>query len=221
MLDRNPGLTAAELSHKLGKSSQWIVKRISLNRIEDKKIQKLIDNGKIPLASAYALARLPVDEQPYWVDRAITMRPDNFLPLIDKRVWDLRPSARSEQQEFYNQSLGEPYLDSKTYSPVPWKRKYRRSPIEIIKIPSSGYELLHGKPKKAIEKKVVTEVIPIIRKGWDNVIVDGRIAYCRGDILIYKRSNFPMWKIKHPVLILSNDFNQPQYAMNFVEREMK
>ena len=95
ILIRNPMMAEAELARKLCKSPQWIKERLSLNKIENQEIVKLIDEGKIPLANAYALARLPNDEQVNFISQAMTMPAEEFIPLANKRVKEIREARRT------------------------------------------------------------------------------------------------------------------------------
>jgi ParB family chromosome partitioning protein len=97
ILARNPLMTEAELASKLGKSPQWIQQRLSLTKIDNEEIVTLINEGKIGLANAYALAKLPVDEQAAFVDRAITQPPDEFVPAVNSRVKEIREANRKGQ----------------------------------------------------------------------------------------------------------------------------
>lgn len=90
----NPLMTEAELAQKVGKSPTWIRKVLDLNDIEDEKIRQLINSGKIKLMNAYALAKLPVEEQAAWVDRAMTMKPNEFCPLADARAKEIKDAGR-------------------------------------------------------------------------------------------------------------------------------
>lgn len=94
ILTRNPLMTEAELASTLGKSSQWIKERLGLNKIENEEIRALVDEGKIGLANAYALAKLPAEEQSAWVDRAMTSPPDEFIPAANNRVKEIREAKR-------------------------------------------------------------------------------------------------------------------------------
>jgi ParB/RepB/Spo0J family partition protein len=94
ILARNPLMTEAELANKLGKSPAWIGQRLGLTKIENEELQKLIDEGKICLSNAYALAKLPVDEQNDFVDRAMTLSPDEFVPAANARAKELRDAKR-------------------------------------------------------------------------------------------------------------------------------
>lgn len=97
ILTRNPMMTEAQLASSLGKSSQWIKERLGLNKIENAEIQSLVDEGKIGLANAYALAKLPVEEQSAWVDRAMTNPPDEFIPAANARCKEIREAKRKGQ----------------------------------------------------------------------------------------------------------------------------
>lgn len=94
ILSNNPMITESELATRLGKSPKWIQDRLSLQKIENEGIQHLINDGKIPLANAYALAKLPVDEQPNWVERAMTEKPMTFIAEAQKRAAEIRNQKR-------------------------------------------------------------------------------------------------------------------------------
>jgi len=94
ILARNPLMTEAELAKKLAKSITWVQQRLSLTKIADEKIQGLVDEGKIALINAYQLAKLPVEEQADFLDRAITESPETFVPAVKKRVKELKEAAR-------------------------------------------------------------------------------------------------------------------------------
>lgn len=56
------------------------------------------------------------------------------------------------------------------------------------------------------------------RAGWDNVTVDGQIAYVRGDVLI--RWSGELWTVEHPDLKLDN-YGDVEYLMELVEATIK
>lgn len=97
ILSMNPLMTETELATKLGKSPAWIKERLGLLRIENEQIRSLINDGKINLSNAYALAKLPPDEMPTFVDRAMTEPPDTFLPVVNARVKEVREARRKGQ----------------------------------------------------------------------------------------------------------------------------
>ena len=104
ILSRNPLMTEAELATKLGKSPQWISERLNLTKIENETIKNLVNEGKIGLANAYALAKLPAEEQADFTDRAMTLPPDEFVPQVQNRVKEIREAKRKGEdaapQEF-------------------------------------------------------------------------------------------------------------------------
>lgn len=119
ILTRNPLMTEAELASTLGKSSQWIKERLGLNKIINDEIRALIDEGKIGLANAYALAKLPAEEQSAWVDRAMTNPPDEFIPAANNRVKEIREAKRK----------GQDAADA-TFSPVAFMQKMKEVKAE-------------------------------------------------------------------------------------------
>lgn len=94
ILARNPLMTEAELASKLGKSSAWISQRLGLNKIANPEIQELINEGRIKLANAYALAKLPPEEMANFTDRAMTEQPDVFVPQVNSRVKEIKEARR-------------------------------------------------------------------------------------------------------------------------------
>jgi len=111
IMSANPMLTLRELASKLSQSVPWLTDRLNLVKL-DEKIQKLVDEGQIRLTNAYALAKLPVEEQPEWVDRAMTDGPSEFLPAVHSRVNDIKAAKRKG-------------TDTKKveFSPTPFMRK--------------------------------------------------------------------------------------------------
>jgi len=81
----------------LGKSAQWISQRLGLNRIDNTTILELINNGQITLSNAYALAKLPPEEMANFIDRAMTQAPDEFIPLVNSRVAEIKKAKREGQ----------------------------------------------------------------------------------------------------------------------------
>ena len=93
ILGGNPTMTITELATKLAKSPTWVSERLGLLKL-DKGVGALVDEGKVNLSNAYALAKLPVEEQVAFVDRAQTMKPNEFVPLVQARVKEIREARR-------------------------------------------------------------------------------------------------------------------------------
>ena len=94
ILTRNPLMTESELAVKLCKSPVWIKERLGLTKITNSEIAALINDGKISLANAYALAKLPENEQADFVERAITLKPDEFVGLVQARAKEIKDAKR-------------------------------------------------------------------------------------------------------------------------------
>jgi len=98
ILAMNPLMTESELAQKLGCTIQFIQQRLSLVNIENVEILKLVDDGKIPLTNSYALAKLPTEEQQNFLEQAMTMKPDEFIPLVNARVKELKEARRQGKE---------------------------------------------------------------------------------------------------------------------------
>ncbi len=93
----HPFMTEAELASRLGKSPAWISLQLRLNKL-DEQIKKLVDGGQINLSNAYAIAKLPPEEQHNWTERAMTMDPNQFVGLVQERVKQIRDSNRKGEK---------------------------------------------------------------------------------------------------------------------------
>ena len=89
----NPTLTLSEMATKLAKSPAWVSQRLKLLQLE-KAIGDLVDDGKITVSNAVQLAKLPATEQVNYVDQAIHMDAEEFVPLVGARAKELRDAAR-------------------------------------------------------------------------------------------------------------------------------
>lgn len=123
ILAAHPERTVGEQAARLGKSEGWLKDKLRLQRLLPE-IQTLVDAGKIPLSSAYILAKMDDDEQPEWVERACNLPPDQFLPQCSNRINELKKVKKGEPKpepkptpvlrkkgeivEMYNNSLATP-----------------------------------------------------------------------------------------------------------------
>ncbi len=85
MVLRNPELTMTEISSRLGKSAQWLGERLAIVKLKES-IQKHVDDGLIKVSNAVALAKLPVEQQDDFVERAMTQAPGEFIPTVNAAV---------------------------------------------------------------------------------------------------------------------------------------
>jgi len=94
ILNTNPTMSMAELARKLNKSPQWLNERLGLLKLA-KPIQKLVDENKVGLSNAYALAKLKDhEEQMAFLDRAQTESPASFIPVVAQRVKEIQDAKR-------------------------------------------------------------------------------------------------------------------------------
>lgn len=93
VLSSNPLLTYNELASRLSRSVGWLTERLSLDKL-DKEIQALVDDDKMNLMNAYALAKLPPDEQKAMLQQAISKGPGEFVQLAKNRKSELDKAKR-------------------------------------------------------------------------------------------------------------------------------
>ena len=105
----NPTMTLAELATRLCKSPAWLNQRFGLLKLEPG-IAKLVDDNKINLSNAYALAKLPSNEQLNFIDSAMTMAPAEFVPTVNARVKELRDAARQGRDATKAEFTAVPFL---------------------------------------------------------------------------------------------------------------
>lgn len=125
MLQENPLMTKVELARRLAKTGAWIGERLGLLKLTDE-IGSLVDEDKIGLSNAYALAKLPQEEQTGFVDRAMTMTPQQFTPTVNARVKELRDAKRKGKD-----------AEPEQFQPVPLLRS-RKELVEEMENPSFG-----------------------------------------------------------------------------------
>jgi ParB/RepB/Spo0J family partition protein len=97
LLARNPLMRIADLSKLLAKSPAWVNERLGLLKLSPE-VAKLVDDNDIGLSNAYALAKLPPEEQLAFLTQAQTENPAEFCPKINERVQAIR-SARSKGKD--------------------------------------------------------------------------------------------------------------------------
>ncbi len=93
ILAMSPLMTMTQLANKLNKSAQWLNERLGLTKLSPA-ISKLVDDGKIKLTNAYMLAKLPDEEQANFTDRAMSMTPQEFTPVVLARKKELDTAKR-------------------------------------------------------------------------------------------------------------------------------
>lgn len=138
ILQNNPLMTRSELANRLAKTPAWISDRLGLLKLAEN-IGKLVDEEKIVLSNAYALAKLPPEEQPDFVDRAMTMTPQQFTPTVNARVKELRDAKRKGKD-----------AAPEEFQPVPLLRT-RKELVEEFEAASMGPALCKEFKPKTVE----------------------------------------------------------------------
>ena len=93
ILALHPLMTMAELAGKICQSTAWISTRFSLLSLS-KEIQESVDKGHIGLTNAFALSKLPTSEVPNFLERAMSLTPGEFIPLIDQRKKEIQEAKK-------------------------------------------------------------------------------------------------------------------------------
>ena len=109
ILATNPLMTLSELAQKVAKSAAWISDRFGLLKLAEN-VQTLVDSGEVGLSNAYALSRLPNAEQLSFLDRAMTLPPAEFIPLVEARMKELRQAKREGTDGVEEQFVAVPHL---------------------------------------------------------------------------------------------------------------
>lgn len=109
----NPTLTMSEMAAKLAKSPGWISQRLNLLKLETT-LQRAVDDGKITVSNAVQLAKLPPDEQVNYADQATTMGAEEFVPLVQSRVKELREAAKQGRAAKSDEFVAVPRLQKMT-----------------------------------------------------------------------------------------------------------
>lgn len=94
MVLRNPDMTMQELSSRLSRGPQWLSERLTLVKLSEK-IQKHVDEDRIKVSNAIALAKLPPEMQDDFVERAMTLSPGDFIPAVNAAVKQYRDNLRA------------------------------------------------------------------------------------------------------------------------------
>lgn len=93
ILGSNPALTITELAARLSRGPQWLNERLGLLKLTVE-IQKAVDEDRITLTNAYALAKLPEDRQRDMVDEAMSKSPAEFVAKVNAIKKELDQAKR-------------------------------------------------------------------------------------------------------------------------------
>lgn len=97
ILNSNPTLTRDELAKRLSMSVSWLDDRLSLNNLTEK-AAALVDEGKIQLSKAFALAKLPKANQDDFLEEGCIDSYPEFAGKIEARLKEIRSANRAGQK---------------------------------------------------------------------------------------------------------------------------
>lgn len=160
MLVMNPAMTIHELASIVGKSVNWLYDRLSLLDLKEN-IAKLVDENKISLPNAYALAKLPAEEQDAFVDRAINQTVQEFVPQTTARIKEINDAKRKGKTP-----------GPAVFTPAPHQRKLEELKAEYER-PSIGATI--------IKTKGITDPVAAFQEGinWACCMDDASIAQAK------------------------------------------
>ena len=98
LMQANPSLTAPKLAVKLDKSPTWVYNTLGLLKL-DPAVQSLVDQGKIPIANAQALAKLPEKDQGTYAPLAQEQQPQEFTPKMTEIARQIKEGGREGRKE--------------------------------------------------------------------------------------------------------------------------
>lgn len=109
ILSDDPMLSINKLASMLNKTPTWLSERLGLVKLKDD-LAKLVDEGKINLSNAYALAKLPEEEQDNFKERAMTMNPQEFVPVVQARKKEIDLAKRQGRDAGQEEFVAKPHV---------------------------------------------------------------------------------------------------------------
>lgn len=95
ILNQDPTITMSLLCSMLTVTPKWVFKHLAMTNLHED-IGPLVDSGKINVCNASLLCKLPTEEQPHFVDRAIAMDGMHFSATVFCRYKELRNAKLSQ-----------------------------------------------------------------------------------------------------------------------------
>jgi len=94
MLELDPTITVPSIAAELGVRNEFILARMSLDKIEDE-LSDAVDSGIIGIQNAIKLSKLPQNEQAQYSERAATMPAADFAQIVDARLAEIKQALRT------------------------------------------------------------------------------------------------------------------------------
>ena len=100
LMAAEPGLKAPKLAMRLQVSPTWIYNTLGLLKLAPA-VQDLVDQGKMPIANAQALAKLPEQDQGDYVPLAMDQQPQEFTPKMTEIARRIKDGKQPETTRDY------------------------------------------------------------------------------------------------------------------------
>ncbi len=97
ILTRDISLTISQLAMKIHNWSPMRIKNLLMPNLTSS-VNVLVFSGKITVANAYSLAKLPQSEQPNWIHRAQQMSPLDFVPLVTTHLRRISKNWKKDEE---------------------------------------------------------------------------------------------------------------------------
>lgn len=98
ILRLDPSMTMAKLAREIGKTDSWLKQRLELTKL-CVEVAELVDNGQINLNNAYALSKLPPENQMELVEAAMNKTYQEFATIADQRRKELAKARREGKND--------------------------------------------------------------------------------------------------------------------------
>jgi ParB/RepB/Spo0J family partition protein len=95
-----PGMSQKEVSRLVHKEPRWVRNVLQMESLSEESI-KVMDRGELSLNAGYYLARIPKDQQPRFLNLALTTNEANFIAASKDYVKKLRESIREGKIDCY------------------------------------------------------------------------------------------------------------------------
>jgi ParB family chromosome partitioning protein len=103
------GLTIVQLSDLIDKSQSWIRDQLQLNRLCEE-ARTPVEQGEIKMQAALALANLPEDLQPKFVDDAVALEQPQFVERAQHALRDFKAYLQRVHEEDKVDGVVQPHL---------------------------------------------------------------------------------------------------------------
>lgn len=91
-------MSMSHLCSTLHVDEEWVNERLGLENLSPP-AQRYVTLDKINVCNAYVLARLPVQEQGRFINKAMTMDGANFSSVVFRRIKELREVRRAKVRQ--------------------------------------------------------------------------------------------------------------------------